>query len=646
MAAEQILVFLSDIETGRVIEHTALRPAGYAVTLVQDVPAFEKCLQSGEPDVVLLGDRLPGAAAPEAQDGLELAARLLQQHPSLPVILVVGAPSDALAMEAFRLGVSDYLSLPLRPGDVRQALRRVLERRDRLQAWTRLEVNRNTRTLQDRLSGLEALEKIGRAVTSSLDLDSILTAVVDAAVDLTGAEEGSLLLLDELTGELYMRAARNFQDEFVRTFRVPVSDTLAGEVLRSGKPVILDESAPKKIKTTYLVHNLVYMPLVVDDRTIGVLGIDNRTGGHAFSDYHLGFVSALASYAAIAIQNARLYSRSEVERSKLETILTRITDGVIVVNPAGRIILLNDAARGAFGVQDENPVGKFVKDVMNSPDLLDILEKRASAPFRSEIPLEDGRVFNAQVTPIPEVGLAVILQDITQLKELDRIKSDFVNAVSHDLRSPLTAILGYIELIERVGPITEQQQQFIRHVEQSVANITALINDLLDLGRIEAGFDTRKEIVSLRALVQQTLDEQSSHLAEKSQRLVVELPEQLPDMLGNPVRLRQMLANLIGNAHKYTQASGEIWVSARVEGGQVILQVSDNGPGIPLADQPFIFDKFYRASNAPPEAHGTGLGLAIVKSIVENHQGRIWVDSAPGSGSKFTVVFPAVDGEL
>jgi len=647
MAAKKILVYLSDIQTSRMIERTALHPAGYAVTLVEDLSTFEALSQSSEPDAVLLGDRLPGAAAEEPLDGLELAARLLQGHPSLPVILVAEAPSDIQVIEAFRLGVSDYLSLPLHPSDVQQAVRGALQRRAWLQAWKHLEVNRNTRSLQDRLSGLEALEKIGRAVTSSLDLDSILTAVVEAAVELTGAEEGSLLLLDEATGELYMHAARNFQDEFVRTFRVPVADTLAGEVLRTGQPVILDESAPKKIKTTYLVHNLVYMPLVVAERTIGVLGIDNRTSGHAFTEYHLGLVSALASYAAIAIHNARLYARSEIERTKLGTILRRITDGVIVVDPAGRILLLNDSARGAFGVQDESPAGKPVKDVINSPDLLDVLEdERASAPFRSEIPLEDGRVFNAQVTPIPDVGLAVILQDITQLKELDRIKSDFVNAVSHDLRSPLTAILGYIELIERVGPITDQQQQFIRRVEQSVANITALINDLLDLGRIEAGFDSRKEIVPLGALVQHTLDGLRGHLEDKSQHLVVDVPEKLPPLLGNPVRLRQMLSNLIGNAFKYTQVSGEICVSARAEGEQVILQVSDNGPGIPLADQPYIFDKFYRASNIPPDAHGTGLGLAIVKSIVENHQGRIWVDSTPGRGSKFTVVLPAVDGGL
>jgi two-component system NtrC family sensor kinase len=267
----------------------------------------------------------------------------------------------------------------------------------------------------------------------------------------------------------------------------------------------------------------------------------------------------------------------------------------------------------------------------------------ASGPYRSEVTLEDGRVFNAQVTPIPEVGLAVIFQDITHLKELDRIKSDFVNTVSHDLRSPLTAILGYVELIERVAPVSDQQVEFIRRIELSVQNITALINDLLDLGRIEAGFDVRKEIVPLRALVYHTVDSLRSRIEDKALLLEVDVLEDLPPILGNPMRMRQMLMNLIGNALKYTQAKGEICVSARAQGGQIILQISDNGRGIPLPDQPYIFDKFYRASNVSGES-GTGLGLAIVKSIVENHQGRIWVDSTPGQGSKFTVVLPAVEG--
>jgi len=240
----------------------------------------------------------------------------------------------------------------------------------------------------------------------------------------------------------------------------------------------------------------------------------------------------------------------------------------------------------------------------------------------------------------------VTMQDITHLKELDRIKSDFVSTVSHDLRSPLTAILGYVELIGRAGPVTDQQREFIHRVQMSVNNITSLINDLLDLGRIEAGFDTRKEIVPLAAIIQYAVEGLRTRINEKGQILTLSIEEKLPSVLGNPVRLRQLINNVLGNSVKYTSRGGQIGICLRAEAGQVIIQVSDNGPGIPPADQPYIFDKFYRASNVPNDVPGTGLGLAIVKSIVENHQGRIWVDSTLGQGSIFTVVFPIADEEI
>ncbi|OGO28059.1 MAG: hypothetical protein A2Z16_04175 [Chloroflexi bacterium RBG_16_54_18] len=643
MPKEHILIFLSDVGVGQLTEDTPLRSAGYEVNLVKDFQTYKALVRASLPDVVILGERLPGEDGDQELNGLDVAASLLEKHPNLPIMLVAYQDNDTLLAEAMRIGIVDYLRLPLEGDDILLAVRRALKRGRKIKEWARGEVRRNTQSLEARLGSLETLQNIGRAVTSSLNLDSVLTAVVDAAVDLTGAEKGSLLLLDESTGELYMRASRNFGDDFVRTFRLPASDTLAGEVLRTGKPMILDEKTPKKIKTAYLVHNLMYVPLMVYESAIGVLGVDNRQSGHPFSEYHLGLVSALAGYAAVAIHNASLYARSEVERNELETILTRITDGVIVVDLDGRLMLINQTARHAFAHKaDESPTGKPADEAIHSLDLVEILgDPKAKAPFRSEIGLDDGRVFNAQVTPIPEVGLAVILQDITHLKELDRIKSEFVNTVSHDLRSPLTAILGYIELIERVGPVNEQQLEFIRRVELSVQNITALINDLLDLGRIEAGFDARKEIVPLPALVDLTVDSLLPRFEDNAQLLVVDIPQNLPAVLGNPIRLRQMLVNLITNALKYTQAGGEIRVSAQAEGGQVILQVSDDGLGIPLAEQPYIFDKFYRASNVAREVSGTGLGLAIVKSIVDNHQGRIWVKSSPGKGTMFTVVLPA-----
>ena len=638
MPDKNIILILPDSQISRQLEDIVLRNAGYEVTLASDKQAAEDLLRTGNVALVILGDQLEGGSTQP------LAASLMDRSPHLPILLLSSAYTDALAADALRKGYADVQPVQAQPEELLQSVRRILLRRDLLNQWARLESRRNTKTLNEKLNGLEALQQVGRRVTASLDLDSVLTAVVDAAVDLTGSEEGSLLLLDESTGELYMRAGRNFQEDFVRTFRLPIRDSLAGQVLRTGAPILINQETPQKIKTSYLVYTLIYVPLTVQGRTIGVLEVDNRHSGQTFSKAHVSLVSTLADYAAIAVENARLYTHSEMERNKLETILTKIEEGVIVVDQDSRLMLINRKARDAFHINGNHLVGKPVRDVVQHPDLLEVLnEPRRSAPCRIEIALEDGRVLNSQVTPIPEVGLVVTMQDITQLKELDRIKSDFVSTVSHDLRSPLTAILGYVELIDRVGPVNEQQREFIHRVQYSVHSITALINDLLDLGRIEAGFDSRKEITSLPAIIHLTVDSLKSRITEKSQEIAVEVGDDLPSVFGNPIHLRQMVANLIGNAVKYTPAGGKVAVRAASEDRQIILQVSDTGPGIPLGDQPFIFDKFYRGSNVPGDTPGSGLGLAIVKSIVENHQGRIWVNSTPGQGTTFTVVLPVAN---
>ncbi len=226
------------------------------------------------------------------------------------------------------------------------------------------------------------------------------------------------------------------------------------------------------------------------------------------------------------------------------------------------------------------------------------------------------------------------------MKQVDRLKNEFINTVSHDLRSPLTAVLGYVELLERVGPVNEQQREYIRRVQTSVESITFLVNDLLELGRIESGFDSKNEVVPLDGIIRFSLETMGGQISEKHLNLHLHLPEDIPPTRGNPIRLRQMLDNLIGNAIKYTPDGGDITIEMEAQSEQVILRISDSGPGIPPADQPHIFEKFYRASNVPKGVGGSGLGLAIVKSIVDSHHGRIWVESLLGQGSTFTVVLP------
>ena len=637
MPDEKICLVIKNTQLGKLLKERILGPEGYQVSVFQepgiDPPQFIR--QKFDAVVVEIGDN--------AVPTLQFVENILGGNPSIALILLSNFNRMDVVHRGFHLGVSDILTLPLKPGDLLTAVQASLKRRSRLQSWVQRQTRRNTDYLRHHVDELKELENIGRSITASLDLDHVLTEIVDTAVKLTGAEEGSLLILDEDSGELFMRAARNFQDEFVRTFRIPVTDSLAGEVIRNGTPVIINDDTPQKIKTRYLVRTLMYVPLQFQGKVIGVLGVDNRERVNRFTEQHLSLVSTLADYAVIAIENARHYQNKEVDRQKLDSILTQIEDGVIVIGSDRRVVLINRIARNILGIEENDTLDKPIDEVIQNDALLEILTSdHLELPYRCEISLDDGYIMNTQLVQIPGVGFALTMQDISYFKELDRIKTEFVQTVSHDLRSPLTAILGYVELIPRVGEINKQQQEFIDRVQISVRNIAELINNLLELGRIEAGFDTSKEFIPIGVIMQYAIEGVRKQLNNRQLKLTVDIPTDIPYAYGDPVRLRKVVDVLLNNAVTYTPNQGNISLRLSSKVDQIILQVEDDGEGIPLQDQPYIFEKFFRASNVPENINGSGLGLAIVKSIVDNHHGRVWVNSTVGIGSCFTVMLPIV----
>jgi two-component system NtrC family sensor kinase len=256
-------------------------------------------------------------------------------------------------------------------------------------------------------------------------------------------------------------------------------------------------------------------------------------------------------------------------------------------------------------------IGRPVLDVLTNPDLVELIKQpQVQNVLRfHEVSFQDGRVGNAHLTPIEEVGYALTLQDITDLKEIDRVRSEFIHTVSHDLRSPLTSVIGYTELVERAGSLNDNQREFLKRIQESVQHITALINDLLELGSIEAGLDTRREFVHLDSILNYTLEMLQGQIKAKHISLRTEVAPALPALRANPVRLRQVLDNVVGNAIKYSHDQGEVTVTMRAEDEQVIVQVTDNGPGIPAKDQAHIFDKFYRGSNISESRLWAGPGI-------------------------------------
>ena len=632
--SDLILLALDETPTRQLLAR-ALRALGYETALVNDSAGIEKLMRESNPALTILSTHFG------EKNSLPLVEKLLAQYPTLPIIYLADQRSPGETQAALRSGVSAYLEPPVKTDEIIAAIQNSLERANKMGDWLRRKINQSTTSLEKRLSELEILLQVNRELTSNLDLNKVLQQVVDSAVELTNAEEGSLLLLDEKTNELYMRAGNNFEQAFVNNFRVSVNDSIAGEVVQSGKPLTYNKESPIKVQTAYLVQALIYVPLKIRDRIIGVLGVDNRLQQMPFSDRDTLLLSLLAETAAVAIENARLYKDANDERSKFKAVITNMNDALLMLDQDFRIQIINRSMAEALELDPATVIGRPIREVIQTEDILKLTSIPAGAITRHyEVNLEDEYTYSAQSTSIPNVGTAITMQDISHIKEINRLKDEFVHTVSHDLRSPLTAVLGYTELLERVGEVNAMQGDFIQRIRDSVGDITALIDDLLDLGHIESGLDTERELVKLDQLIGYTIQNFESLYTQKEQILEIDLAPGLPPVHGNPLRLRQMCDNLIANAIKYTDNGKKICVKLQQEGNELILQISDQGVGIPFEDQPRIFEKFFRAKNALGKEAGSGLGLAIVKTIVQNHHGRIWVESKLGKGTSFFVVLP------
>jgi PAS domain S-box-containing protein len=373
--------------------------------------------------------------------------------------------------------------------------------------------------------------------------------------------------------------------------------------------------------------------------------------GPRYDDEDLEVGTLLAAGLSAGLETCRAYQALADERSTLAAVLTSTADAVVMVGGDGLVLLANPGARAMLGVAPEAVIGRPLAEAIAHPPLRRLLE--AGRPGIVELRLPDGRTAQASLVAVTTeygepVGLAAILRDITLLKELDQMKTDFVSTVSHDLKSPIMAIAMTAELLLKAAPAEPAHRERCERILRSARNMTDLVTDLLDLGKIEAGLEGAGEAVDLVPLIAEVVREQAAAAEAKRIAVAVAGPD-AARVRGVRARLAQVLTNLIGNALKYTGAGGRVVVTVEAETAgdrRVRLRVSDNGIGIPARDLPHVFDKFYRVkSDATTGISGTGLGLAITRSIVEAHAGRLGVESREGEGSTFWVELPgAADG--
>lgn len=497
--------------------------------------------------------------------------------------------------------------------------------------------------LKKRMDELNRLLQTSQGMVSSLQLDEILQPVL-RAVKKIGADAVGVTLADEVFPETLSALPRNYYDGDTRYAYLGTSIL---EVVR-GRDILTLEN-PRRVPLLNIAPDapapgyLLALALRQGQRFYGALWLAFEKRSN-ITDDEIRFVSTLAADVALAVSNALLFQQAEEGRQYLEAVLSSTVDPVLVTDAAHQVRLLNPAAAEAFGLVLSDVLGKPVEQVFPQEDLVDLLRGRSEKSV-AEVSLGE-QVYLATVSSVhlndEPVGRVCILRDVTYLKQMDQMKSDFVSTVSHDLRSPLTLMRGYATMLEMVGELNEQQRAYLRKIVVGVENMTRLVNNLLDLGRIEAGVGLEKQKVLVSDLVEKIYGALQLYANQKNIQLKVTLAENIPAVVyADEALLYQAIYNLTENAIKYTPENGRVLLLVERMANDLVFAVQDDGIGISPEDQKHLFQKFFRSSDRQARAQkGTGLGLAIVRSIAERHQGRVWVKSKLGEGSTFYLAIP------
>lgn len=481
----------------------------------------------------------------------------------------------------------------------------------------------------------ERLRAVGGIARSMMDLhrapDQMLAQIMESICRSLRLRGGAVHLYDERNGQWVTAVEHNMPP--AARGRIALSSTLTLEPLSKGQGH----------------ETLVTVPLMTQERAVGILQVVAAPGREMDSDDR-DALAIVANQLALGIENTRLFRQVATDEQWLRAILSSTDNVVLSVDVEGRLLTANTAAERAFGFDAQACLGQPLAQVTTNVALNLALEQAMfhldTRRRTFQVPLADDRVLFASMSPIliPDgsvQGWVFVMQDTTQFQAIEKLQADMILTASHELRNPVNLTLGALELLERsLGTPNESQREALDLARLGVERASALITDLLDLERIERRIGLQMEQCNCAKLLL-AIAMEFRLLAQNHQvALQVRVPDAPLNVWGDERLLYRVLSNLVDNALKYTPAGGSIVVEGRAEAGQVLLEVADTGPGIPLEAQPYVFERFYRMDHQPEGVTGTGLGLTLVKSIVDQHGGRVWVTSQPGHGSVFTVSLP------
>lgn len=507
------------------------------------------------------------------------------------------------------------------------------------------------------------LLEIARSMTEELNLDRLLVRILRLSAEILAGQAGIVLLRGDGDKAWKLVASHGINPAFLRYLdpllaHIPLHEDPARFELPELNRLLQDltRSASLGLLTG------VGLPLIAHQRVIGVIFIF-RTYAARFSRNDLTLLQSFADQAAIAVDNAQTYQQTQRERQRMSAILDAVADGTLILTAAHLVERCNPAFANLWGTSGEEISGKHHDEIIRwasrpqgmtlaeaeaggwplSPDATLYVEGDLTRP--SGIPLPVGVTYSPVISPEGTLlNIIVTLRDLSRFREAEELKSTFISVISHELKTPVALIKGYVGTLRREDAVWEREivQDSLEVIEEEADRLAQMIENLLDATRLQAG--------GLKLnLTEVFLPQMAERLAERfrtqSNRHTIEVDfsEEFPVVLGDETRLGQVVSNLISNAIKYSPRGGMIRIWGKTHPAQVVVCVSDQGAGIAPGDAPHVFDRFYRSDQASRTTKGAGLGLYLSRAVVEAHGGRIWVDPKPGEGARICFSLPRED---
>jgi PAS domain S-box-containing protein len=500
-------------------------------------------------------------------------------------------------------------------------------------------------SLKSRLDELDVLLDVSKGVASNFEIGKTSAHLLKACLSY-GADSARLILKNGYSfgfdEETISFSAGAEADEYSELDKLLIDQMGTDKVL-----VIPSKPRIRRIGSIRgPTPSAVVAMMIADDATdYGMLWIAYAEA-HRFYDEEIRFLNTIAGQAVLAISNSSLFMNAEVGKKRLESVLSSTPEPVLVVGESGRLLMANEAAENVVGLIETSGEGEHIVAGIKSVEFIDFLNgNRDKVNKTGEISI-DGKIFEISVSPVKVenamVGTVCVLRDITEFRDMEKMKSDFVATVSHDLRAPMGIVRGYATMLQMVGELNEQQKEYANKMINDLDVIDQMVDKLLDLGRIESGSVLQLEKIAPMDLFDEVMKVLQPLATQRKVQIMRELTiAQSLEIDADKALLQQALYNLLDNAIKFSPLGGKIALRLQVNPENVVFEIQDHGPGIAPLDIDKIFDKLSRnGSKDNGGLKGSGLGLSIVKSIAERHHGKVWAVSTLGKGSTFFLQVP------